>query len=197
MTNKTKWSMDQAHCEIAFKVGRLMVAHINGTFKTFDASVYTKLKDFTTAEIDFWIDASSITTGDAKRDEHLRSSDFFDVKKYKQITFTSRTIGKSDSNGNHDLWGELTIKGVTKNVKLMVQFGGILNDPWGYEKAEFTVSGKINRSDWGLIWNASMVAGSLMVSDEITISCEVELTNASQKELIMELEQTIDKEVMR
>ncbi len=193
MTNQTKWSIDQVHSEIAFKVKHLMIAHVKGTFKTFDASIYTKLKDFTTAEIDLWIEASSITTGDAKRDEHLKSADFFDVENHKQITFTSSTIGKVNQDGDHELWGELTMKGVTNKVKLNVQFGGIINDPWGNEKAGFTVTGKINRSDWGLIWNAAIEAGGLMVSEEITISCEVELTNAGQKELTMEVEPTADK----
>ena len=132
-TEKTKWSIDQAHSEIDFKVRHLMIAHVKGSFKTFDASVYTNAKDFTTAEIDLWIDTTSINTGDAKRDEHLKSLDFFDAQNHKQITFTSSTIGKSDQDGNHELWGELTMIGVTKNVKLNVQFGGIIKDPWGNE----------------------------------------------------------------
>jgi polyisoprenoid-binding protein YceI len=194
MTNRIKWSIDQAHSEIAFKVRHLMIAHVKGTFKTFDASIYTTDKDFTTAEIDLWIDAASINTGNEKRDEHLRSADFFDAETHKQITFTSSTIEKADANGNHELWGELTMKGITKNIRLIVQFGGIVNDPWRNEKAGFTVTGKINRSDWGLGWNAVMEAGGIMVSEEITISCEVELTNAGQKESIMELEPEAIKE---
>jgi len=182
MENKTKWSIDQAHSEIAFKVKHLMIAHVKGEFKTFDASIYTLDKDFTTAEIELWIDAASITTGDAKRDEHLKSIDFFDVKTHKQITFTSSTMGKPDAEGNQELWGELTMRGVTKNVKLNAQFGGILKDPWGNEKAGFAITGKINRTDWGLIWNAAIETGGILVGEEVTISCEVELTNAGQKE---------------
>jgi len=188
VATKTKWSVDQAHTEIAFKVRHLMIAHVKGSFKTFDASIYTNGKDFTTAEIDLWIDPSSINTGDAKRDEHLKSADFFDAQNHKQITFTSSTIGNLDSDGNHELWGELTMIGVTKNVKLNVQFGGIIKDPWGNEKSGFTVTGKINRSDWGLVWNATLETGGLMVSDEVTILCEVELINIGQKDLEMKLE---------
>jgi polyisoprenoid-binding protein YceI len=188
VSTKTKWSVDQAHTEIAFKVRHLMIAHVKGSFKTFDASIYTNGKDFTTAEIDLWIDPSSINTGDAKRDEHLKSADFFDAQNHKQITFTSSTIGNLDSDGNHELWGELTMIGVTKNVKLNVQFGGIIKDPWGNEKSGFTVTGKINRSDWGLVWNATLETGGLMVSDEVTILCEVELINIGQKDLEMKLE---------
>jgi polyisoprenoid-binding protein YceI len=127
---KTKWAIDQSHSKISFKVRHLMIAHVKGTFKTFDASIYTYQKDFKTAEIDLWIDSSSIQTGDEKRDEHLKSHDFLDVTKHKQITFTSSTIGPKNSDGNHELWGKLTMVGITQNVKLNVQFGGMLNDPW-------------------------------------------------------------------
>lgn len=183
VTTQTKWIIDQAHCEIGFRVRHLMIAYVKGTFKTFDASIYTTSRDFTSAEIDLWIDPSSIDTGDTKRDEHLKSADFFDVNNHKQITFTSSTIGKPDTNGNHELWGELTMIGVTKNVKLNAQFGGIIKDPWGNEKAGFTISGKIKRSDWGLVWNANIETGGLMVSDEVTISCEIELINKGQDEM--------------
>ena len=189
---KTKWSVDQAHSEVGFRVRHLMIAHVNGTFKTFDASIYTVGKDFKTAEIDFWIDPASIRTGDAVRDKHLKSRDFFDVKKYKQMTFTSSTIQPADAEGNHELWGELSMVGVTKNVKLEVKFGGVLNDPWGNERSGFTVSGKINRSDWGLIWNSPTEAGGLMVSDEVAIFCEFELINTGQKCLEMKLETASD-----
>jgi len=196
VTTKTKWSVDQAHTEIEFKVRHLMIAHVKGVFKTFDASIYTDAKDFTTAEIDLWIDPSSINTGDAKRDEHLKSADFFDTQNHKQITFTSSTMGKPDSDGNSELWGELTMIGITKNVKLNVRFGGIVKDPWGNEKSGFTVTGKINRSDWGLVWNASLETGGLMVSDEVTISCEVELINVAQDDLKMQLESTNTKKTI-
>jgi polyisoprenoid-binding protein YceI len=196
ITNGTKWSIDQAHSEIAFKVRHLMIANVKGVFKTFDASIYTNAKDFSTAEIDLWIDASSISTGDEKRDEHLKSADFFDVQNHNQITFTSSTIGKSDPDGNHELWGDLTIRGFTKNVNLNVQFGGVIYDPWGNERAGFTVTAKINRSDWGLNWNALIETGGFMVSDEVTISCEIELTNVGQKDLAMELETAKVNEVI-
>ncbi len=188
LSTKTKWEIDQAHSDISFKVRHLMIAHVKGAFKSFDASIYTNGNDFATADIDLWIDAASISTGDAKRDEHLKSADFFDVENHKQITFTSSTIGKADKDGNHELWGELTMRGLTKNLMLMVQFGGITMDPWGNEKAGFTVSGKINRSDWELSWNTTIETGGLMVGDEINISCEIELVNMSKKQLTMKLE---------
>lgn len=196
MTNQTKWSIDQAHSDITFKVRHLMIAHVKGTFTTFDASIYTKATDFTTAEIDLWIDASSISTGDIKRDEHLKSIDFFDVANHKQITFVSSTIGKADDKGNHELWGELTMIGIKQNIKLDVEFGGIVKDPWGNERVGFTVTGKINRADWGLVWNSTVEAGGVMVSEEITISCEIELTNVGYKDLIMDLETSINEKTL-
>ncbi len=188
MTNQTKWSIDQTHSDITFKIRHLMISNVNGSFKTFDASIYTTGKDFTTAEIDLWIDSNSINTGDEKRDEHLKAADFFDAENHKQISFTSSTVGKPDADGNHELWGELTFKGITQNIKLSVEFGGITKDPWGNEKAGFSVSGKINRSDLGLGWNGAMDASGLVLGDEVKISCEIQLLNAGQKDLKMELE---------
>lgn len=195
MPSDIKWSIDQAHSEIAFKVRHLMIAHVKGTFKTFDASIYTNGKDFTTAEIDLWIDAASITTGDAKRDEHLKSVDFLDVANHKQITFVASTIGKKKEDNSHELWGELTIIGITHNIKLDVNFGGLVNDPWGNERVGFTVEGKINRKDWGLVWNIPIGTEIIMVSEEITISCEIELINIGQNDLKMELEPIASAEV--
>jgi len=193
MENKTNWSIDRAHSEIAFKVRHLMIAHVKGQFKIFDAVIYTTGNDFTTAEIDLSIEASSITTGDEKRDEHLKSVDFFDVQVHKQIKFISSGIERTNVADIYQLSGELTMKGITKKVKLKVQFGGMINDPSGNEKAGFTVAGKINRSDWELAWNAVVEAGGLMVSEEVKISCEVELFNADKKPLSRVLEAMVDK----
>jgi polyisoprenoid-binding protein YceI len=182
MMKETKWSIDQSHSSIIFKVRHLMISHVTGNFKTFDASIYTTDKDFSTAVIDLWIDAASVETGDDTRDEHLKGVDFFDVLSHKQISFTSSTIGKADNEGNHELWGELTMKGITKNLKLDVLFGGLANDPFGNEKAGFTITGTINRSDWGLVWNTAIETGGFVVSDEINILCEIELTRVEHKE---------------
>jgi polyisoprenoid-binding protein YceI len=188
MTNQTKWSIDLAHSDITFKIRHLMIAHVKGSFKTFDANIYTHGKDFSTAEIDVWIDASSITTGDPNRDEHLKALDFLDVVNHKQITFVASTIGKIDEDRKHELWGELTMVGIKQNVKLEVEFGGIMKDPWGNERAGFTVSGKIKRADWGLVWNSNLEAGGIMFGDDISIACEIEVTNGGFKDLKMELE---------
>jgi polyisoprenoid-binding protein YceI len=193
MKKEIKWSIDQAHSNITFKVRHLMISHVTGSFKTFDASIYTTGKDFSTAVIDIWIEAASIETGDTKRDEHLIGEDFFDTQDFKQITFVSSTIQKADADGTHDLWGELSMHGITKNVKLEVVFGGLAKDHNGHEKAGFSVTGKIKRSEWGLIWNAAIETGGLIVSDEITINCDVELINLGEKnpQMVLETDQKL------
>jgi polyisoprenoid-binding protein YceI len=176
---KEKWVLDPAHSEIGFKVKHLMITNVKGSFTEFDASIYTTGDDFMSAEIDCWINAASITTGSADRDKHLVSPDFLDVENHKQITFTANTYENVDSDGSYELWGELTIKGISKKIKLDVEFGGVVKDPWGNEKAGFSINGKINRTDWGLTWNAALEAGGVLVGETINISCEVQLMRSA------------------
>ena len=181
METKTKWVIDPAHTEIAFKVKHLMITNIKGVFQEYEASVYTTGDDFMTAEVDFWMNPASIDTGSADRDAHLKSADFFDVENHKEITFTANTYEKVDKDSSYELYGDLTIKGITKRIKLEVEFGGVVRDPWGNEKAGFSINGKINRKDWGLNWNAALEAGGLLVSDEVRISCEVQLLKSNEE----------------
>ena len=176
---RTKWVFDPVHTEISFKVKHLMITNVKGVFKEYDASIYTTGEDFMTAEIDFWMNPVSIDTSDEKRDAHLKSADFFDVENHKQITFTANTIENIDKDGSYELYGDLTIKGIKKRIRLDVEFGGVIKDPWGNMKAGFTINGKINRMDWGLNWNAALEAGGVLVGDDVRISCEVELLKQS------------------
>ena len=175
---KTKWIIDASHSEISFKVKHLMITNVKGVFKEFSASIYTTGEDFMTSEIDFSMDPASIDTRDAKRDEHLKSADFFDVENHKQITFVGNSYEKVDDDGSYELYGDLTIKGITNQVKLDVEFGGVMKDPWGNEKAGFTINGKINRKDWGLVWNTALESGGVLVGEDVRISCELELIKA-------------------
>ncbi len=175
---KIKWNIDASHSEIDFSVKHLMVAKVRGHFADFDASIYTTGDDFMSAEIDFWLDPASITTGDAARDTHLKGADFFDVEKHKEIHFTANTYENVDEDGSYELYGDLTIKGIKKQIKLDVEFGGVIKDPWGNEKAIFSINGKIKRKDWGLTWNAVLEAGGVVVSEEVTINCEIQLARA-------------------
>lgn len=174
-TEKIKWGIDMAHSEVGFKVKHLMVANVRGLFKEFQASIVTTGEDFMTAEIDFWMDPSSVDTGSVDRDKHIRSADFFDADQFKQIHFTGNTYEEVDHDGSYELYGDLTIKGITKRIKLDVEFGGILKDPWGNQKAVFNINGKINRKDWGLNWNAALEAGGLLVGEEVSISADIQL----------------------
>jgi len=175
VNTKTKWSIDAAHSDISFKVRHLMISNVKGVFREFDSSIYTTEEDFMTAEIDCWINPAFIDTGDAKRDEHIKGVDFFDVEHHKQITFTGNTLEKLEGKNKYLLYGELAIKGISKQIKLEVKFGGVMKDPWGNHKAGFTIKGKINRQDWGLTWNNALEAGGVLVSDEVKINCEIEL----------------------
>lgn len=171
-STKTLWAIDPAHSEITFKVKHLMIANVKGAFKTFSAQIETPGTDFTKANIAVEIDAASIFTNEENRDNHLRSADFFDVEKHPTLNFVGKEF--SAKGDDHTLTGELTIKGITHPVTLDVEFGGISKDPWGNEKAGFTVSGKINRKDWGLNWNAALETGGVLVSDEVRISAELQ-----------------------
>ena len=179
---KIKWVIDPIHSEISFKIRHLMITNVKGVFKEYEASIYTTGDDFLTAEINFWMNPASVDTGSADRDTHLIAEDFFDVLNHKEITFTANTYEKVDRDGSYELYGDLTIKGISKRIKLDVEFGGVVKDPWGNEKAGFDINGKFNRKDWGLVWNAALEAGGVVVSDEVRISCSIELLKSNEVE---------------
>lgn len=172
---KTKWGIDPMHSQIGFKVKHLMFTNVRGHFNEYEASIYTTGYDFLTAEIDFWLNPASISTNDVKRDEHLKSADFFDVENFREISFRGNTYEKVDQGGDYYLYGDLTIKGITKQVKLFVEFNGIVKDPWGNEKAVFNIEGKINRKEWGLNWNAALESGGILVGEDVLIDIEIQL----------------------
>jgi polyisoprenoid-binding protein YceI len=170
---KTKWSLDPTHSELVFKVRHMMITNVKGEFRKFDASITSEGNDFSKSTIMATIDASSIFTNEDKRDGHLKSADFFDVENFPTLTFKGTSLKKTGEN-TYKLIGELTIKGVSKEVELDVEFGGINKDPWGNEKAGFSIEGKINRKDFGLNWNAALETGGVLVSEEVKISAEVQ-----------------------
>jgi polyisoprenoid-binding protein YceI len=178
-TTKTKWGIDPVHSEIAFKVKHLMISNVKGTFREFDATVYTAGDDFSTSQIEFSLKPASVNTGNPDRDAHLKSADFFDAEKFDLITFKSNSLKSLDGDGNYELTGAMTIKGIARELKLDAEFGGIMKDPWGNSKAGFTLNGKINRKEWDLTWNAALEAGGVLVGEEVKISCEVQLLKQS------------------
>ena len=171
----TNWVLDPTHSEVQFRIKHLMITNVTGSFSTFDASAATEGDDFTKAAINFKAQVDSISTNNQQRDMHLKSADFFETEKYPEIIFKSTNAGDRDAEGNFTLNGDLTIRDVTKNISLNVDFGGITKDPYGNTKAGFTLSGKINRKDFGLTWNAALETGGVMVSDEVRLSAEIQL----------------------
>jgi polyisoprenoid-binding protein YceI len=176
----TTWRIDPAHSEIQFKVRHLMITTVTGYFRKFDLLVETEDEDFTKAKkIEFTADASSIDTNSEQRDTHLRSADFFDVEKFGEIRFTGKALERSGDS--YKLTGDLVIRGVSKAITVDVSFGGIVVDPYGQTKAGFEVTGRINRKDFGLVWNAMTEAGQVVVSDEIRLLCEIQLIRQTSK----------------
>lgn len=170
---KTTWALDASHSEIVFKVKHLMIANVKGEFRKFSATAKSEGENFDASSIELTIDAASIFTNSDDRDNHLKSPDFFDSAKFPQLLFKGTSLTKKDDD-NYELKGTLTIKGVSKEVKLDVEFGGVNKDPWGNQKAGFSVSGKINRTDFGLNWNAALETGGVLVSEEVRINAEVQ-----------------------
>lgn len=173
----TNWAVDPTHSEVNFRVKHLMVSNVSGQFEKFDGTFETEGENFSNAKIDFTIDASSINTRNADRDAHLKGADFFDAEKFPKITFKATDSSKV-GNDDFKLTGDLTIRDVTKSVTLNGEFGGIGQDPWGNTKAGFTISGKFNRKDFGLNWNAALETGGVLVSDEVKVHAEVQLVKA-------------------
>ena len=167
----TKWNLDPSHSEITFKVRHMMISNVKGEFKNFNVDLESEDENFKNVKASASIDTSSISTNNTDRDNHLKSAEFFNAEAHPQITFETDSL-------NDDVTGNLTINGVTKPVKLEVDFGGINVDPWGQTKAGFSFEGKINRSDFGLNWNAALETGGVMVSDEVKIAGELQFIKA-------------------
>lgn len=171
VATKTKWIIDPTHSEILFKVKHLMITNVKGEFRKFNAEI--EGEDFTQSPIYVTIDPASIFTNEENRDGHLKSADFFDVEKYPELTFKGTSFKKVEGE-TYKLKGVLTIKDISNEITLDVDFGGINKDPWGNEKAGFSLNGKINRKDFGLNWNAALETGGVLVSDEVKLSAEVQ-----------------------
>jgi len=171
---KTTYGFDKAHTNVRFSIAHMVISEVDGNFSDFDGKVVTSKEDFSDADISFKINVKSINTDDAKRDEHLRSPDFFDVANNPEITFESKSMEKI-SEKEYKLTGDLSMNGKTKSVTLDVKYGGTIVDPWGNTKAGFKITGTINRLDWGLKYNSVMDSGGLLIGEEVDIVCNVEL----------------------
>ena len=174
----TNWILDPSHSEVEFKVKHMMISNVSGEFKKFDATVETEGDDFMTAKATFTVDIDSIDTGTEQRDGHLKSVDFFDAANFPQLKFVTTKYDNVDNDGSYEVYGDLTIRGITKNVKLDAEFGGVIKDPWGSTRAGITITGKINRKDFGLTWSGATETGSLIVSEDVRLHVALEFVKA-------------------
>ena len=166
------WQIDPGHAEVAFVGRHFGLTKVRGRFTGVDGVVVVA-DNPTDSSVQVTIDMRSVSSGDQSRDDHLRSTDFFDVENHPTATYRSIAVDVDGTSGTID--GELTIKNITRPVRLQMDYLGHATDPWGNERAVFSASSKINREDWGLTWNMLLEAGGLLVSKEITLEIEVEL----------------------
>lgn len=169
-----KWALDPTHSEIQFKVKHLMITNVTGTFNSFEGTAESEEEDFANAKVSFSADINSLTTNNTDRDNHLKSADFFDAENHPKLTFVAKRMQSVDNDGSYELFGDLTVHGITKEVELSVEFNGIAKDPWGNVKAGFDINGKINRKDFGLNWNVALEAGGVLVSEDVRIHAHVQ-----------------------
>ena len=175
---KTIWNIDPTHSEIQFKVRHLVISTVTGHFRQFEGIVETDGDDFSTASIHFSADTDSVDTNQTQRDAHLRSAEFFDSARYPKMTFQSTSVKKTGEDA-YVVTGELTMKGTTKPIQLEAEYGGSMIDPYGNYKSGFEISGKINRKDFGLTWDAVTEAGGVVVGDEVKLALNVQIARSA------------------
>ena len=168
------WKIDPSHSEVTFSVRHMMISTVRGRFEKFTGTVDFNEANPSLSTVDVQIEAASISTRDPQRDGHLRSPDFLNADAYPYLTFKSKRIELVDAE-NGRLYGDLTIREITREVVLDVTFNGISKSPWGATAAGFSASTKINRKDWELTWNVALETGGMLVGDAININVEVEI----------------------
>lgn len=174
------WEIDQSHSNVGFVIKHMMVSKVKGSFKDFKGSFNIDDKDATKTTAEATIDTGSINTDNAKRDEHLRSADFFEVTKYPKITFKSKKV--EGAGADMKLTGDLTLHGKTKEVTLAItELTAPVKDPFGGTRRGLSATTKLNRKDFGLTWNKAMDAGGVVLGEEVDVALELELTKATPK----------------
>jgi polyisoprenoid-binding protein YceI len=174
------WIIDTSHSQVQFTVRHMMISKVRGRFESFTGTVNFDEANPAASSVEVQIDASSINTNDEKRDSHLTSADFLDAANFPQITFVSKRVEViDDSHGR--IIGDLTIRGVTKEVVLETEYSGQAKSPWGTTSAGFSAETKINRKDWGLNWNVALETGGVLVGEEVLIQIEVEIVKQAEE----------------
>lgn len=174
----TELKVDSAHSDVQFEVKHLMVAKVRGNFLHFSGNINYNEKDVSQSNVNFEVKTDSITTANPKRDEHLKSAEFFDVKKFPDAKFTSSNI-KKISDTKFQVEGDLTIHGITKKVNFDVEYLGKTKDPWGTEKVVFQASAELDRKDFGLTWNKSLDNGGVLIGDKVKLAVDLEAEPSS------------------
>ncbi len=174
MTNTTTWAIDPMHSEVQFKIKHLVISTVTGSFKKFDGRAITEGDDFNNAKVNFTMDVKSIDTNQSHRDEHLQGGDFFESETYPEIKFQSTSFTK-ENESDYKMIGNLTMKGVTKPVALNVEYGGSEKDMYGNLKHGFEVTGKINRKEFGMTYNAITEAGGLTLGEDIKLIANIQV----------------------
>ncbi|WP_368653733.1 YceI family protein [Ornithinibacillus sp. 4-3] len=175
----TVWNIDASHTNVGFSVKHMMISKVKGSFSGFTGAIEGDPENLETANVSFTVDMNTIHTSNEDRDNHLRSADFFDTETFPEMTFVSTKIEKTDDD-EYDLTGDLTIKGVTKQVTFEVEYEGKGVNPWGQEVVAFSAEGKIDRKEFGLTWNQALETGGFLVGDTIKISIELEANPAQE-----------------
>lgn len=178
MENNNRWNIDTTHSAIGFSVRHMVVAKVRGRFATWSSKVQLDPSDLTRSSVEVEIDASSIDTGVADRDNHLRSADFFDVARFPSLRFKSEKVEKV-SGDRYRVHGDITIRDITRPIALDVEYGGQGKDPWGNQRVAFSATTSLSRSEFGLKWNQALEAGGVLVGDKIEIEIEVQAVQAA------------------
>ncbi len=177
------WQIDPAHSLVAFSARHMMISKVRGRFENFSGTIDFDENNPAASTVNVEIDAASINTREDQRDGHLRSPDFLDVENHPKLTFQSKRVEQTNSN-NGKLIGDLTIRGLTKEVTLDVEYAGQAKSPWGTTSAGFSGTTTINRKDWGLEWNQVLETGGVLVGDKIKIDIELELVKQPESEAV-------------
>jgi polyisoprenoid-binding protein YceI len=172
------WNLDTVHSSVEFSVRHMVIASVKGRFATFAVDANVDEANLANSSAIVRIDATSIDTREGQRDTHLRSADFLDVENHPQISFTSRKI-EPRGGADYRIVGDLTIRGVTREVTLDGEVNGPVKDPWGGTRIGLSAQGKVNRKDWGLTYNAVLEAGGFVVGDEVKLSIDLELVKGA------------------
>ena len=178
------WQIDPAHTHVQFSVRHMMITKVRGEFEKFSGSVNLDETEPTNTTVNVDVETASVNTRDGQRDNHLRSADFFNSEEFPTMSFRSKRVERTGEM-TAKLIGDLTIRDVTKEVALNVEYFGILKNPWGMQVAGFSATTRINRKDFGLVWNVALETGGMLVGEDVDISIEVELVKTPEPESVV------------